>query len=149
MKTVKQAIEQAKIRKGPADGTTKRGAYWMRSILVRHFGGDGIGTSSPDMKMYLDLRHYRSGEVAAIGHYHAWHQNHDAQDDYEQIPAVLDAVTAEDVIVALKGARVMDTAVYSDRFEAKLIAFFAGLGIPAAAPAPDEDTTAATETKTA
>ena len=72
MKTLKEIIVETKCRKGESDGTTKQGAFWFAcdEILIRSFGGDGVGQSSTDLRNYLQLRHYRNGEVKAVVNFH-------------------------------------------------------------------------------
>lgn len=146
LKTLKTLVEEAKCRKGAADGTTKRGAYWLacQPIKTRRAGGDGIGNSGADITYLLELRHYRSGEVSAVIHNDSWHQNGSHSgggDSYHQMPAVLDCATVEEVIVALKagveGCYGRETCI-SSNFEESLSAALAALSMPEYATAPDE-----------
>lgn len=139
MKTLKELIIETKCRRGKSAGTTKRGAYWeaSESIMIRNYGGDGIGNNSTDWKNFLELRHYRSGEVQAVVNYHGWHQNRGTTDRYRSVP-ILDCATVEDVIVVLKGVNCEDEAAYSDSFEDRLTAGLAALGMAECEPAPDE-----------
>lgn len=143
MKTLKEAVEQSKCRKGKSAGTTKRGAYWLAAdaILLRHCGGDGIGTSAPTINWYLELRHYRGGEVRPTLNRHAWHQNGSwsgGGDDYYGAPELCDCNTVEEVIVALKDKHPNDETCYSDRYEDDLTSILTGLGMEVAAKSPDE-----------
>lgn len=143
MKTLVQLVEATKCRKGKADGTTKKGAFWLAAeIMTRSFGGDGIGQSAADMDYSLQLRHFRNGAVTTVMHYHAWHQNSGTVHAYH--PAnVGDCKTVEEVIVALKGMKVgsgyYPENVYSDRFEEKLTAALVAIGMSEMEPAPDEE----------
>lgn len=139
MKTLKELIEIRKCRKGESTGTTKQGAFWLACdpILIRSFGGDGIGQSGTDLKNYLQLRHYRSGEVKAVVNFHGWHQNYGTSNSYRTVP-ILDCTTVEDVIVILKGISEDETAAYSDWGQDKLTAALTDLGMVESAPAPDE-----------
>ena len=142
MKTLKECIESVKCRKGAAAGTTKRGAYWLacEPIEIRRYGGDGIGNSGADCTNYLELRHYRSGEVAAILHGDYWHQNGAGPDDWEQVPALLACTTIEFVIVTLKGVSFQDQAhVFSDSKADKLTDALAAIGMAEQDPSPDQE----------
>lgn len=140
MATIKELVEAKKCRTGKAAGTTKRGAYWVAAgpIKLRDYGGGGVGNEAPDMKNYLYLRHYRSGEVQAAVCCESWHQNTGDRVQWESLPALLDCQTIEDTIVCLKSIRCFDGPVYSDRFEDDVTAAMADLGLPLASPAPDE-----------
>ncbi len=142
MSTIKELVESKKCRTGKAAGTTKRGAYWIAvgPVLLRDYGGDGIGNNSPDMKNYLYLRHYRSEEVQATVCCESWHQNTGDREQWESFPELLDCETVEDVIVALKSWRFFDSPVYSDVFESNVTEAMTDLGLPLAAPSPDEVT---------
>lgn len=145
MLTLSNAIEQTKCRKGKSDGTTKDGAYWLatKPIVIRSWGSDGIGSNPPDRTNYLELRHYRDGQVRARVNLHSWHQNgaySGAGDWYANADAILPCESVEAVIVALKGMRYNEWAVYSDHFEDTLTKALVDLGIAEATPAPDEAT---------
>lgn len=145
MQTLKNIIEAMKIRKGPAHGTTKRGAFWTPSkdryiACLRWTGGDGIGQSSPDVHFYLEIRHFRSGEMRAIVVRDAYHQNGEyagAGKSVTDVTPVLDAQTAEDALVVLKGIRTQSGESVVDVGK-DLVAVLVGLGLPDAMPAPDE-----------
>lgn len=147
--SMKERVEAMHCRRGPATGTTKRGAYWLATepIEIRSYGGDGIGNSAVDCRHWLELRHYRSGEVSAVIFVRRWHQNGaNPGDSYHGVDEILDCDYAECVIVLLKGMRVdtgydMREHAYSDRFGPSLTAALTGLGLPACEPSPDETTT--------
>lgn len=141
MKTLQELIVAAKCRKGESAGTTKQGAFWYacEPILIRSFGGDGIGNASPDRRNFLQLRHFRNGDVKAVINFHSWHQNYGTSDSYGTV-SILDCTTVEDVIVILKGISDDDeTSAYSDWGKDKLTAALTTLGMTESAPAPDED----------
>ena len=135
MKTLKELIEAQRCRKGKSAGTTKQGAFWLvcAPIWIRSFGENGIGNNAPDYRNYLQLRHYRSGEIKAVVNSRAWHQNHGEENSYRSVPPILDCTTIEDVIVVLKDS----FDAYSDSFETELVASLSGLGMVESAPAPD------------
>lgn len=143
MKTLQECVENAKCRKGQAAGTTKRGAYWLACgpVMIRSFGGSGIGNSGADCRHYLELRHYRTGEVRALIHGRYWHQDGAKPDRYQPVE-ILECTTVEQVIVHLKGERIGDEdwkdSVYSDYFEDSLTEALVGLGLAQSEPAPDE-----------
>ena len=144
MKTLKDLIIEAKCRKGEAHGTTKRGAYWNcgTPAKIRSYGGDGIGNSGSSVTHCLELRHFRNGEVAAIVHVDAWHQNGSyagAGDWWHDVSGILGSTTIEEVIVALKGERFDDTPAYSEWGKGNLVEALSKLGLPEAASAPDEE----------
>jgi hypothetical protein len=145
MKTLKELIEGTKCRKGTAEGTTKDGAYWLatKPILIRSFGGDGIGQSSTDLRNYLELRHYRDGSVCAVINFHGWHQNYGTSNRYKFVNGLLECCTVEDVAVYLKGTKDADedyeAKVYSDRCSSDLENALVALGLPIAPPSPDEE----------
>ena len=142
IKTLGELIVDSKCRKGTADGTNKRGAYWLAAepIVIRRYGGDGIGNGGADCTNYLELRHYRTGDVSAVLHGHWWHQNGSRPDVYERFDELLACKTVEDMIVALKGVKVDEdtTAAYSDMKKDVLTDALTKLGMPLAAPSPDE-----------
>jgi hypothetical protein len=131
MKTLKEIVIERKCRRGQADGTTRNGAYWVAAECVTR-------------KWTLELRHHRDGVVRATMCKHAWHQDgaySGGGDWYYGIDAVLGATTVEDVIVSLKaGVRDKETGdtmhVYG--YAAEIEDVLTALGLPLAAPAPDE-----------
>jgi hypothetical protein len=140
---LKTCIEAAKCRKGYAANTTNRGAYWLACprIKLRRAGGDGIGQSSADLTYWLNLRHYRSGECAAVIQAESYHQDGSYR-AFHSLPSLLDAATTEDVIVILK-AGIRDATgeydtCYSDLCHDILATALGELGLPYEAAAPDE-----------
>ena len=149
MKTLKDLIIDNKCRRGPADATTKRGAFWLCpgavdrgiAIKIRRAGGDGIGQSSPDVTYSIHLRHYRSGEVRAMVERDAYHQNGSYSGggtDWIDVSEILGATTIEEVVVALLAAGGDAGPVYSKRYSGDLTKLLSGLGLPVCAPSPDE-----------
>jgi len=141
MKTLQDLIIAAKCRKGAAAGTTKKGAYWLacEPIKIRCFGGDGIGQSSPDLTNSLKLRHFRDGDVQTTVEFSSWHQNYGGRSaSYVGVPEIAVCETIEEVIVALKSCGT-EVSAYSDKMEDNLIEKLTALGLPASAPAPDEE----------
>lgn len=148
VKAVKELVIGLKCRKGPAAGTTKHGAFWhalrtptyegsselVDGVLIRSYGGDGVGQNRPDLKAYLELRHYRNGEVGAVVRVHSWHQNSGSSDRWTRVDEVLLCETIEEIIVVLKQ---MDETVYGDSTN-KLEPALVALGLPVSAPSPDE-----------
>jgi hypothetical protein len=142
MKTLAECIEARKCRKGKATGTTRQGAYWLacEPIVIRNYGGDGIGNSAADCKHYLELRHFRDGNVMAVVHGHFWHQNGARPDIYEHCSGLTSCKTVEEVIVYLKKTKIDDetTTAYSDYYADTLTAALVGLGLAECEPGPDE-----------
>lgn len=143
MKTLKDLLIARKIRKGTAHGTTKRGAFWLlegkdRATKIRRAGGHGIGNNSSDVTYWLDLRHYRSGEVSAVVDVESWHQNYGLKHHYIRANEVLNCSTVEEVIVTLKGISDEDSPVYSDLQSTELTKTLVDLGLPLSVPSPDE-----------
>ena len=137
MKTLKEIVEDCHCRKGKSDGITKRGAYWLACdpIVCRQSGGTGCGQSSPEVTYYLQIRHYRSGEVRALVHRDAWHQNgiySGAGDIYTSVPEIAAATTVEKVISALMAAD-----AYSSRHYQELESALRFIGLPLSEPSPD------------
>lgn len=146
MVTLETCVANAKCRKGPADGTTKRGAYWLacEPITIRRAGGDGIGQSAADVTYTLELRHYRNGEVRFLVGYSAHHQNYD-HDGYMCVQRLGKCTTVEQVICALKGTRYSrgegdydGDHVYGDYHEDTLTAGLVALGMAIAESPPDD-----------
>lgn len=143
MNTIKDIVVAKKIRKGPAHGTTKRGAFWLlfgkdNGLRLRGAGGDGVGHSAPDITYWLDLRHYRDGRVSAVIDVESWHQNTGHHHRYIRADQVLSCATVEEVVVALKGISDDCSAVYSDNRFDTLVEALTRLGLPVSAPAPDD-----------
>jgi hypothetical protein len=158
MKTLKELIEETKCRKGKACGTNKRGAWWLAvdtaeydgeaGILIKAGGGDGVGQSAPTYRVYLQLRHYRNGDVGAVIQRASWHGNTGDNYNYTTLKhcggndapiiGILAARTVEDAVVALKAADFED-ACYSDTCYDELRDGLIGIGMPEAEQGPDEE----------
>jgi len=137
-----ELIKGLRIRKGAAAGIDDTGEYWVVSEppLIHHDGGDGIGNNAPDRRMRLQLRHYRSGHTEAVAWAEHWHQNRGTWTSRHALNGVLEATTVAEVIAAIRAAEVSDCGRYLWRgFEAGLSEWLMALGLPAAAPGPDED----------
>lgn len=143
-KTLGELIVARRCRKGAAIGISPRGAYWhpAKPVTINRAGGDGVGNSACDLTMKLELRNYRSGLVEVVVRVESWHQNTSSRTRVvlnNDLRQVLQATTAEDVIATLLGlGDGHNGPLYSDRFEADLIAWLGGLGLPACLPAPDD-----------
>jgi hypothetical protein len=145
MKTLATLIAEKKCRKGAADGTTKKGAYWLATppITLRDFGGDGIGNAAANQKVKLYLRHFRNGEVAAVLAWSSWHQNGGRDTVWQPCSELLDCTTIEDIVVVLKATKITehDTGyqinAFSDHCSDNLDSL-SDLGLPSAAPSPDD-----------
>lgn len=138
--TLAEIIVALKCRKGKASGTTKHGAYWLAcdEILIRSWGGDGIGNNGANLRSRLQLRHFRDGSVRCVARMSSWHQNCGTHNNYVTV-RINDCRTVEDVITALLGESDSDgVAVYSAHFAADLTAALVALGMPESEPAPDE-----------
>ena len=136
--TLKDLVIAQKCRKGPSDGTTKRGAYWQcAEVQIRSYGGDGIGQSAASVKHVLLLRHFRSGEVRAVIHRDVYHQN-GGEDTWHPANEILDCTTIEDVIVQLKSMNCGEAAAYNKWGENALYDALTELGMIESLPAPDE-----------
>lgn len=134
MKKLKDLIIETKCRKGESAGTTKRGAYWLAGepAKIRAYGGDGIGQSGASVQHYLEFRYFRSGEVQAVIHRDAWHQD-GGGDSWHDASAVLDCATIEDAIVVLKGLSCGEKCnAYSDWGKDALVKALSALGLPMA-----------------
>ena len=145
MSTLKNLIDEKKCRKGPPAGTTKKGAYWLacEPILIRNYGGDGVGNNAVDCSHRLELRHYRSGDVTAMIHVHRWHQNGAGIGDSYHSVDLLGCTTIEQIVVRLKGMTLNvgygdGERSCSDHCEKNLVEGLVALGLPDADPSPDE-----------
>lgn len=143
MKTLKELVIESKCRRGPADGTDKRGAFWNGSVTkIRRSGGDGIGQSSADVTHTLHLKHYRSGEVRAVVKIDRYHQNGSYSGggtEWVGVSQILDCATVEEVITALINAGSEESGrLYSEYYEEELTQLLTGLGMVESLPAPDE-----------
>jgi len=141
MQTLKDLIIATKSRKGPAAGTDKRGAYWLvREIRIRSYGGDGIGQNASNIRNYLQLKHYRSGEVRAVVIQNSWHQNYGDNTSWHGVNGILDSTTVEEVICVLLNSGDEEFGVlYESYFEEELTEMLTELGLPRSLPSPDED----------
>ena len=141
--TLKQAVEERKIRKGTAEEITRTGAYWAVDLPIWSYGGDGIGQSGATVSDYIQVRHYRDGRMAAGIVRTIWHQN--SGTDIEDVPAdaLLDCETVEDVIRVASGYEFPgwggpgENVWVSDYYRERLPEALPEL--PAALPSPDED----------
>lgn len=145
MQTLKELVVASRCRKGEAVGTTRRGAYWLacKPILIRSYGGDGVGNSAADVRHFLVLRHFRDGQVTSVIHYHWWHQNGGGPGDSYHAVDLLECTTVEQVICKLKGTRIdldddWSEHAYSDFRKEELEESLTALGMPVSEPAPDE-----------
>jgi hypothetical protein len=140
--TLREAVEHSKCRKGKAVGTTKRGAYWLAGdIKIRSCGGDGVGQNAPDVKWWLELRYYRSGEVRPTLMRQAWHQNGEyggSGDIYFGRPALCDCTTIEEVVVNLKTGVEEWGTCYGDDWYSDVRDALVALGMTEASPSPDD-----------
>jgi hypothetical protein len=107
--------------------------------MVGAGGGDGIGNNAGSQRSHLHLRHYRSGHVDAVVRITSWHQNRGDSVQDVSVQAILDASTVAEVIQGLIAAEAETfRALYYDGFADDLTKWLGGLGIPDAAPSPDE-----------
>ena len=145
MQKLKSLIIAARCRKGPAVDITRHGAFWLacEPILIRSFGGDGVFQSAGGRRNYLQLRHYRSGEVQSVVNYNAWHENHGTSNEYNVVD-ILDCGTIEEVVAALKDHAHDDIASYADWGFEHLQRALSRLGMPDSAPSPDYRQTTST-----
>jgi len=143
MKTLKDIALARKARKGPAEAVTKDGAYWLPvSVNINVAGGDGIGQSDASRNTYLNIRHYRSGELGGYIEQTTWHQNTGSSTLRTSCSAALGVTNHEDLLIVLRKAE-FDTdhdmnieVEVSDRGIARLLKEIPEL--PAAPKAPDE-----------
>lgn len=137
--TLKDLVVSKKCRKGKAAGITKNGAFWdaTEKVMIRSYGGDGIGNNAPDWRHFLHLRHFRNGDVKAVVQVTGWHQNGCDKDEYRTVD-ITSCTTVEDVVVALKNASAGSLSVYSDNFQPELTEMLVKLGLAETVPAPDE-----------
>ncbi len=146
MKTLKELIVAAKCRKGKAVGITKKGAFWLvcEPVFIRSFGGDGVGQNGSDCRNYLQLRHFRSGDVAAVVKFSSWHQNSGTENTFQREDSILECIDVEAVIAALKGISENDyfggrCSAYGDNFEQNLTDELTRLGMNESEKSPDEE----------
>lgn len=149
MKNLKTLVEESKCRRGPSDGTTSSGAYWLACdpILIHSCGGDGIGNSSADVNYFLELRHFRAGTVEPVLVRSVYHQNSGKKRYVVRCLDLLKCDTSEKVIISLKlGVCFPDCfpspvdVVISDLYAEKyLLPALSRLGMVDAEPGPDDD----------
>ena len=135
------AVTAARIRKGTAAGIDDTGEFWLMPDppMIGAGGSDGVGNNAGSRRSYLHLRHYRSGHVDAVVRITSWHQNYGDSIQDVSAQAILEATTTAEVIQALIAAEVETCwALYCEGFADDLTAWLGRLGIPAAAPGPDE-----------
>lgn len=135
------AVTAARIRRGTAAGIDDTGEFWLMPDppMIGAGGSDGVGNNTGSRRSYLHLRHYRSGHVDAVVRITSWHQNYGDSIQDVSAQAILEATTVAEVIKGLIAAEVETCwALYCDSFADDLTAWLGRLGIPAAAPGPDE-----------
>ena len=140
-RSIKDAIAGLKCRKGTADGTTKRGAYWnaCSPIKIRRAGGDGIGHSTPDITFRLHCRHYRDGSVTAVVECERCYHQNGSNTQWQGCNAILAATTIEEAVVCLKGTAMDESPVFSESHGREpLTRVLSQWGLPESAPAPDD-----------
>jgi len=135
---LKELVRARKCRKGNPYATTAQGAFWRpcEDILIRSFGGTGVGNSEPHRNTYLQLRNFRDGKVRASIKCETIHK--DIGKEYTYCSVDIDSCsTVEDVIVKLKGVSYKGMSVYSDRFKDNLTKALKVLGMIECLPGPD------------
>jgi hypothetical protein len=110
-KTVRDIITNRHIRKGQSTGITSDGAFWIadtgdRDNNLSCGGGDGIGESAEDVGWYINIRHYRNGEVRCYLSRETWHQNEGTRICKTRADDILDAVTIEEVIQLIRSHKI-------------------------------------------
>jgi hypothetical protein len=139
---LQDAVKAARVRKGPAAGIDDTGEFWVipEPPLIGIHGGDGVGNNASHRKAFLHLRHYRSGHVEAVVRIASWHQNAGDSTNNVNGSGILGAVTAAEVISGLLAREVETCWEFFDPSRTDdLTKRLGGLGIPAAAPSPDEE----------
>lgn len=151
MKTLKKLIINNKCRKGKSRGIDKNGAFWLAwpEIEIRSWGGDGVGQASPSCTNFLELRHYRNGDVVACVTFQSWHQNTGTTEYVRTAYRILSCTDVESVIVALKNLPDYPLSpdapdyfpdAYSDAKYVYLASALTQLGMSEAPASPDEET---------
>ena len=141
-KTLRDIIIARKTRKGEADNITKDGAYWETAINLQNGGGNGIGNNGSSVTHYLEVRHYRNGELRGYLNRHLWHQNDGTTHQRTRADNLLDCSTIEELIQTAKKHKI--ESVYDDSYEIEISnegekRLCEGLPeMPASEPAPDE-----------
>lgn len=142
--TLENIIRARKVRKGKASGITSSGAYWDawsdgEHPIVAAYGGDGVGNSPADVRVFLKGRHYRCGAVVVGVLRVTWHQNTGHKSHWEPVHALNSATTAEDVVVALSNASLDDAPIrITELGRERIEAFCRSIGMPVSAPSPDD-----------
>jgi len=142
--TIGTIIAKQKIRKGPSDGTTADGAFWLLGdpILIRDYGGDGLAYHKPQLQNFLQLRHFRNGKTEAVVHtvaeWAGYNSDCGPKHYYEAVPTLIDCKTIEEAIVILKGTFVYNGMAISQCGEDELEVYLMSFGLPEAEPAPDD-----------
>lgn len=150
MKTLKELIINTKCRKGKPRAIDKRGAFWLAhpEIEIRVWGGDGIGQSRSSRTNFLELRHYRNGDIVACITFQSWHQNTGTTECVRTVSEILSCTDIESVIVTLKNLphELLSPAAedyfpdaYSDAKYVYLSSALIGLGLSEAPQPPDEE----------
>jgi len=134
MKTLREITEATPCRKGPASIDSNGSRYWEASgVAICRSGGDGVGRSSARVVAYLSLRRDRQGRASAVVQEEGWHQNTGTRAATEDVAAILEMPTAEDVAAWLV-ARGHSRRAWADRIIKDLVA----LGMTAREPSPDD-----------
>jgi hypothetical protein len=139
---LQDAVKAARVRKGPAAGIDDTGEFWLLPDppLIGIHGGDGVGNNASHRKSFLHLRHYRSGQVEAVVRIASWHQNAGESSNHVNVSGILSSMTVAEVISGLLAREVETCWEFFDPNGADDLAqWLGGLGIPAAAPSPDEE----------
>jgi hypothetical protein len=139
---LQDAVKAARVRKGPAAGIDDTGEFWVipEPPLIDIHGSDGVGNNASHRKAFLHLRHYRSGQVEAVVRIVSWHQNAGESSKYVNVSGILSGMTAAEVISGLLAREVETCWEFFDPSRTDdLTKWLGGLGIPAAAPSPDEE----------
>jgi len=145
--TLADLISSAKCRTGKAHAITDKGAYWLAAepIVIKSYGGDGIGQSRADMRNHLELRHYRDGKRRVVIVTTTWHQNY-GRDTITQETSLCSSETVEDVVISLKNTTIGDSdydgsdIAFSDYNYDNLAASLMSFGLPEyPIPSPDEE----------
>lgn len=147
--TIQQAIIASKCRKGKAHAITAKGAYWLAHapIIIKRYGGDGIGQTRADMTNTMEIRHYRDGKVKIFIRVSTWHQNEGTHTRTRDASHMIDSKSVEDIIIWLKNTEIGatdydDSSVsYSDYRYDDVATAFMTLGLPEfPIPSPDDET---------
>ena len=146
MTTLRDIITDRKTRKGQAAKITRDGAYWETAIEINSEGGDGIGQAVSNITWYIEVRHYRAGDLRAYINRHSWHQNSGTRDLRTRADDLLECQTIEDLIQVAESHEVVDRndpcgyreeVRVSDRCRERLPDDLPEMAV--SLPAPDED----------